>query len=56
MFTFDEWRTEAGLRPPPERAGFAELLPGQKPNEPQATPTPAAGSSAEANAEAVTGD
>jgi hypothetical protein len=56
VFTFDEWRTEAGFRPPPERTGFAELLPGQKPNEPQATPTPTAGSSTEANAEAVTGD
>lgn len=52
---FDEWRGEAGFRPPPVRQGFAELLPGQKPNEPQESPTPAAGSSAEANAEAVSG-
>ncbi|WP_232293486.1 hypothetical protein [Stigmatella aurantiaca] len=47
-----EWRTEADLKPHPERQGFAELLPGQKPSEPQKTSTPAAGSSAEANTEA----
>jgi hypothetical protein len=52
-FTFDEWRTDAGFKPHPERQGFAELLPGQKPSEPQETPTPAAGSSAEANTEAA---
>jgi len=55
-FSFDEWRSEAGFKPHPERQGFAELLPGQKPNEPQATPSPAMGSSAEANAEAAKGD
>ena len=55
-FTFDEWRAEAGFKPSPDRQGFAELLPGQKPSEPQQTPTPSAGSSAEANAEAIKGD
>lgn len=52
-FTFDEWRVEAGFKPHPERQGFAELLPGQKPNEPGETPTPVEGSSAEAHAEAT---
>ncbi|WP_224373211.1 hypothetical protein [Hyalangium versicolor] len=55
-FTFDEWRSEAGFRPHPERQGFAELLLGQKPNEPQQSQTPAAGSLGEANVDAVSGD
>lgn len=50
-FSFNEWREQAGMRPDPERQGYPAPMPGQKPEEPQQTPSPTEGSAEETAAD-----